>query len=212
MSGEGGLIRVVRFQNVGMRYGLGPEILHDVSFELDPGSFHFLTGPSGAGKSSLLKLIYLASRPSHGLITLFDRDIALAERDELPALRRRIGVVFQEFRLLDHLSVMDNVALPLRVAGAKESDIRDNVAELLDWVGLADHKSKRSIALTLASIPMPPAGSLFAASGVEASRWRCLDIVKRRIRPPLAAKRRSYGSPYYESKYELLAASGWKRG
>ena len=139
---------MVRFQNVGMRYGLGPEILHDVSFELEPGSFHFLTGPSGAGKSTLLKLIYLASRPSHGLITLFDRDIALVERDELPALRRRIGVVFQEFRLLNHLSVMDNVALPLRVAGAKESDIRDNVAELLDWVGLSDHLQSRPATLS----------------------------------------------------------------
>ena len=139
---------MVRFQNVGMRYGLGPEILHDVSFELEPGSFHFLTGPSGAGKSTLLKLIYLASRPSHGLITLFGRDIALAERDELPALRRRIGVVFQEFRLLDHLSVMDNVALPLRVAGVKESDIRDNVAELLDWVGLSDHLQSRPATLS----------------------------------------------------------------
>jgi len=130
---------VVRFENVGMRYGMGPEVLCDVSFALPAGSFHFLTGASGAGKSSLLKLMYLAQRPSRGLITLFGRDIATTSRRELPALRRRIGVVFQDFRLIDHLSALDNVALPLRVAGAKDEQIREHVAELLAWVGLADH-------------------------------------------------------------------------
>ena len=126
-----------------MRYGLGPEVLRDVSFHLAPGSFHFLTGPSGAGKSSLLRLLYLAHRPSRGLIRLFDRDIATTRRRELPALRRRIGVVFQDFRLLDHLSALDNVALPLRVAGAREGQIREHVAELLAWVGLADRLNAR---------------------------------------------------------------------
>jgi len=130
---------MVRFENVGMRYGMGPEVLHDVSFTIKPGSFHFVTGPSGAGKSTLLALMYLACRPSRGLITLFGRDIATLSRAELPALRRRIGVVFQDFRLLDHLTALENVALPLRVAGAKPSQIRDHVAELLSWVGLADH-------------------------------------------------------------------------
>ncbi|MFI5023415.1 MAG: cell division ATP-binding protein FtsE [Alphaproteobacteria bacterium] len=130
---------VVRFENVGMRYGMGPEVLCDVSFALAAGSFHFLTGASGAGKSSLLKLMYLAQRPSRGLITLFGRDIATTSRRELPALRRRIGVVFQDFRLIDHLSALDNVALPLRVAGAKDEQVREHVAELLAWVGLADH-------------------------------------------------------------------------
>ncbi len=129
---------MVRFQNVGMRYGLGPEVLHDVSFHLAPGSFHFLSGASGAGKSSLLKLIYLACRPSRGLVTLFDADVATLPRRALPAMRRRIGVVFQDFRLLDHLSVLDNVALPLRVAGAKRAEIREHAHELLDWVGLDD--------------------------------------------------------------------------
>ena len=127
---------MVRFENVGMRYGLGPEVLHDISLRFEPGSFHFLTGPSGAGKSSLMSLMYLAHLPSRGLITLFDRDIAITPRDELPALRRKIGVVFQDFRLLNHLSALDNVALPLRVAGAKEEKIRDHVPELLRWVGL----------------------------------------------------------------------------
>ncbi len=129
---------MVRFQNVGMRYGIGPEVLRDVSFELRPGSFHFLTGPSGAGKTSLLKLLYLARRPSRGLITMFDHDLSTTPRDKLPDLRRRIGVVFQDFRLLDHLSALDNVALPLRIAGAKEALVVEHVTELLQWVGLHD--------------------------------------------------------------------------
>jgi cell division transport system ATP-binding protein len=130
---------MVRFDNVGMRYGSGPEILRDVSFILAPGSFHFLTGASGAGKSTLLRLMYLARRPTRGLISLFDRDIATLPRADLPAVRRRIGVVFQEFRLINHLTAMQNVALPLRVAGAAEEQTRGHVAELLAWVGLADH-------------------------------------------------------------------------
>lgn len=129
---------MVRFQNVGMRYGLGPEVLRDISFRLEPGSFHFLVGPSGAGKSTLLKLLYLAERPTRGIITLFDEDLSVVPRDRLPALRRRIGVVFQDFRLVPHLSALENVALPLRVAGAKEADVREHVRELLSWVGLAD--------------------------------------------------------------------------
>ena len=130
---------MVRFDNVGMRYGSGPEVLRDVSFSLAPGSFHFLTGASGAGKSTLLRLMYLARRPTRGLINLFDHDIATLPRRELPAVRRRIGVVFQEFRLIDHLTAMQNVALPLRVAGTDEALIRQHTVELLSWVGLADH-------------------------------------------------------------------------
>ena len=126
-----------------MRYGTGPEVLREVTFSLAPGSFHFLTGRSGAGKSSLLKLMYLAHRPSRGLITLFDEDIATVPRNRLPRLRRRVGVVFQEFRLLNHLSAFDNVALPLRVAGVRESTVRKHVKELLQWTGLADHMKAR---------------------------------------------------------------------
>ncbi len=121
-----------------MRYGAGPEVLRDISFSLEPGSFHFLTGPSGAGKSSLLRLLYLAHRPSRGQINLFDHDIATTERRQLPALRRRIGVVFQDFRLLDHLTVFENAALPLRIAGMPDPEITEKVVELLEWVGLAD--------------------------------------------------------------------------
>ena len=130
---------VVRFENVGMRYGMGPEILHDLTFTLEAGSFHFLTGVSGAGKSSLLKLLFLAHRPSRGLITLFGRDVATLPRRAMPTMRRKIGVVFQDFRLLDHLTALENVALPLKVAGARDAKVLEHVAELLRWVGLEKH-------------------------------------------------------------------------
>jgi len=139
---------VIRFENVGVRYGIGPEVLRDINFDLETGSFHFLTGPSGAGKSSLLKLMYLAIKPSRGLISMFDQDVTKAERKDLPALRRRIGVVFQDFRLLPHLTALENVALPLRIAGAREEQIRDHVAELLAWVGLADRVNARPSTLS----------------------------------------------------------------
>jgi len=127
---------VVRFDDISMRYGRGPEVLKDLTFELERGSFNFLTGPSGAGKSSLLKLIYLAGQPSKGLIHLFGQDISRVAAKDKPLLRRRIGVVFQEFRLLEHMSAFDNAALPLRIAGRKPDTYRDDVAELLAWVGL----------------------------------------------------------------------------
>jgi len=139
---------MVRFENVGMRYGSGPEVLRDVSFALDSGSFTFLTGLSGAGKTTLLKLICLAEPPSRGLITLFGEDLATARRRDLPALRRRIGVVFQDFRLLSHLSAYDNVALPLRLAGKRESEYARDVRELLSWVGLGDRMTHVPSALS----------------------------------------------------------------
>jgi cell division transport system ATP-binding protein len=129
---------VVRLDSVGLRYGDGPEILKDVSFNLQPGSLCFLTGPSGAGKTSLLRLLFLALKPTRGLINIFEKDASQVSRWELPLLRRRIGVVFQEFRLLDHLTTFDNVALPLRVMGQSESSYRADVMDLLNWVGLED--------------------------------------------------------------------------
>jgi cell division transport system ATP-binding protein len=132
---------MVRFENVGLRYGLGPEVLRDLTFRIEPHSFQFLTGPSGAGKTSLLRLLFLSLKPTRGLITLFDQDIATLNKDELAKLRRRIGIVFQDFRLLDHLTTFENVALPLRVLGRKEADYRDEVSELLQWVGLGDRMS-----------------------------------------------------------------------
>ena len=139
---------MVRFENVGMRYGSGPEVLRDVSFVLESGSFTFLTGLSGAGKTTLLKLICLSEPPSRGLITLFGEDLATARRRDLPALRRRIGVVFQDFRLLSHLSAYDNVSLPLRLAGKRESEYARDVRELMSWVGLGDRMSARPATLS----------------------------------------------------------------
>jgi len=131
---------LIRFEHVGLRYGIGPEVLSDVSFALEPGSFHFLTGPSGAGKTSLLRLMYLGLMPTRGLVSMFGHNINGLRREQLAPLRQRIGVVFQEFRLLNHLSAFDNVALPLRIQGFSEKEIKNNVNELLNWVGLGDHK------------------------------------------------------------------------
>ena len=128
---------IVTFDNVGLRYGTEPEVLRDVSFTLHPGLFYFLTGASGAGKTSLLKLLYLAQRPSRGAIRMFGKDTITLPRERLPAFRRRLGVVFQDFRLVEHLSAFDNVALPLRVAGVREAEIAKPVADMLEWVGLA---------------------------------------------------------------------------
>jgi cell division transport system ATP-binding protein len=139
---------MVRFENVGMRYGAGPEVLRDVTFTLEAGSFTFLTGLSGAGKTTLLKLIYLGEPPSRGLITLFGHDMATARRADFPAIRRRIGVVFQDFRLLAHLSAFDNVALPLRLAGQHEGSYEHDVEELLSWVGLGDRMHARPATLS----------------------------------------------------------------
>ena len=126
-----------------MRYGTGGEVLRDLDFRLSKGGFYFLTGPSGAGKTSLLKLLYLAQRPTRGRIALFGEDLTAAPRDELPRFRRRIGVVFQDFRLIRHLSAFDNVALPLRISGASEEEVESPVREMLAWVGLADRASAR---------------------------------------------------------------------
>ena len=129
---------VIDFTNVGLRYGHGPEILRDLTFRIEPGSFHFLTGPSGSGKTSLLKLLLLSLKPTRGEVKLFGRDVSALDQDSLLQMRRHIGIVFQEFRLLDHLTTFENVALPLRVLGQPESEYRPNVIELLEWVGLGE--------------------------------------------------------------------------
>ena len=129
---------MVRFEHVGLRYGLGAEVLRDLTFRIDPRSFQFITGPSGAGKTSFLRLLFLSLRPTRGLITLFGHDIATLSKDALATLRRRIGIVFQDFRLLDHMTTYENVALPFRVMGKDEASYRNEVVELLHWVGLGD--------------------------------------------------------------------------
>jgi cell division transport system ATP-binding protein len=137
------MANIVQFENVGLRYGTSPETLSDISFTLETGAFYFLTGASGAGKTSLLKLLYLAQRPSRGVIRLFGEDAVMLPRSRLPGFRRRIGVVFQDFRLVSHLSAYDNIALPLRIAGVPEPDIDTPVREMLAWVGLSDRIDAR---------------------------------------------------------------------
>ena len=142
------LSAIVEFDSVGLRYGTGAEVLRDLNFRLAKGKFYLLTGPSGAGKTSLLKLLYLAQRPTRGRISLFGEDLAGAPRDVLPRFRRRIGVVFQDFRLVPHLSAFDNVALPLRISGRSEAEVEGPVREMLAWVGLADRASARPATLS----------------------------------------------------------------
>jgi cell division transport system ATP-binding protein len=134
---------IVRFDNVGLRYGTDKEVLTDISFTLFPGTFYFLTGASGAGKTSLLKLLYLALRPSRGMIRMFGTDAITLPRERLPGFRRRLGVVFQDFRLVQHLSAFDNIALPLRVAGVPEADLARPVADMRVWVGLGERTRAR---------------------------------------------------------------------
>lgn len=117
---------------------MGPEILRDLTFDIPRRSFQFLTGPSGAGKTTLLRLLFLSLQPTRGLIRMFDRDIVSIPQEDLPMLRRRVGIVFQDFRLLDHLTTYENVALPLRVRGKEESTYKADVLELLNWVGLGE--------------------------------------------------------------------------
>src|SRR5215203_703138 len=131
-------MRIVHFESVGMRYGLGPEVLRDLTFSIAPRSFQFLTGPSGAGKTTLLRLILLSIKPTRGLVSLFGEEVGRISGQALTGLRRRMGIVFQDFRLLNHLTTFENVALPLRVQGKDEASYRSEVIEILRWVGLGD--------------------------------------------------------------------------
>jgi len=143
---------MIRLERVGLHYGsgprTGPEVLRDISFRIEPGGFRWLQGPSGAGKSSLMRLLHLAIRPQAGKLTLLGIDIGDTVRRDLPPLRRRIGMVFQDFRLLPHLTAFDNIALPLRIAGRLEGQIRADVTEMLRWVGLADKEQSRPAELS----------------------------------------------------------------
>src|SRR4051812_24493970 len=123
---------MIALEHIAMEYLPGQEILKDVSLDLRRGSFHFLAGPSGVGKSTLLSLLWLQHRASKGRVHMFGDDITHLPREELPRYRRRIGVVLQDYRLLDHLTIAQNVALPLKVAGESPKDIEDKVKELLE--------------------------------------------------------------------------------
>ena len=129
---------MIKLQHVSLKYDSGSEVLRDVNVHLRPGSFHFLTGPSGAGKTSLLRLFFMALHPTRGSISMFNEDVTRVAPSKRAHLRRKIGLVFQDFRLLDHLSTWENVALPLRVVGKRESDYKEDVTDLLQWVGLGE--------------------------------------------------------------------------
>ena len=171
-----------RLEGVEFGYAQGPRVLRDIDLILARGSFHFLTGPSGAGKSSLLRLLHLAARPSSGRLTLFGEDVSLIRRRDAPRLRRRIGVVFQDFRLMEHLSVFDNAALPLRLSGRRPADYTPDVHEMLRWVDLGGRMDdlpatlsggeKQRLAIARAVIGKPdliladePTGNVDAAMG-----------------------------------------------
>lgn len=129
---------IAQLVGLGHQYEEGPEIFKGVTFDIEKGSFHFLTGPSGSGKSSLLRILYLGLKPSWGSLQLFGEDTLKIKRSLIPLLRQKIGVVFQEFKLLEHLKVLDNVSLPLRVRGVDARRARKQAQEILDWVGLGE--------------------------------------------------------------------------
>jgi len=143
---------MIRLEHVGLHYGSGPRkgpvVLRDLNFSVPAGGFRWLLGPSGAGKSSLMRLLHLAIRPSAGQLTVLDADVGALRRSALAPLRRRIGMVFQDFRLLEHLSAFDNVALPLRLAGRAEPEIRADVKDMLRWVGLIEKADERPAELS----------------------------------------------------------------
>src|ERR1700704_2743041 len=147
-------LSLVRFENVGLRYGLGPEILRDLSFLIPAHSFQFLTGPSGAGKTSLLRLLFLSLRPTRGLVNLFGHDVSLLGKDQIADLRKRIGIVLQDFRLLDHMTTYENVALPFRVMGRDESSYRREVRmKALPPILSGGEKQRAAIARAVISRP-----------------------------------------------------------
>lgn len=156
---------VIAFEAVAFSYPAGHEVLKDITFRMKRGELRFLTGPSGAGKSTVLRLLFLALKPTSGTATLFGRNVATLNASELPLLRRRLGVVFQDFRLLDHLTLYENVALPLRAMGQVQVDYHRDVTDLLDWVGLkgraGDHPDtlsggeKQRVAIARAVVTRP---------------------------------------------------------
>jgi len=132
-------VEIIKFERVGLQYSTGQTVFYELSYSFFAGTFYFLTGPSGVGKTSLLKLIYRGFKVSEGKISVFGRDVDSLSASELPSFRQRMGLVFQDCRLIDHLSVLDNVALALKITGTDTRRSRTYATELLHWVGLGDH-------------------------------------------------------------------------
>ncbi len=139
---------MITLEHIAMEYTEGQPILKDISFTLERGSFHFLTGASGAGKSTLLSILSLQNKPTHGKFHMFGENVTQMERAELPRLRRRVGIVLQDYRLLDHLTVLENVSLPLKVMGESDEEIKPKAFELLEWIGLSEHQNAKPATLS----------------------------------------------------------------
>jgi len=139
---------MITAQKIGLRYDGGPEVINDASFHLEEGSFHYLTGPSGSGKTSLMRMLHVGKLPSRGVMRIFGSDITAASRGERAKIRRKIGVIFQNYRLLPHLSVFDNIALPLRLADAPEPKIKQAVTDIVEWIGLGDNLKSKPVFLS----------------------------------------------------------------
>ncbi len=127
---------MIRCNNMSLEYIAGKPVLRHVNLHLEAGSFTFVSGASGAGKSSLLSMFALSLKPTSGHLQLFGADVTNLTREELPPVRRKIGTVFQDFQLLNHLSVAENVALPLKISGESRDQIHTKVKELIGWIGL----------------------------------------------------------------------------
>lgn len=139
---------IINLRNVGMRYGNNPEILSDIELSIDKGDFYFLKGPSGSGKTSLLKLLYLDHKAVRGEVKILGHNVDTLSRNSLANIRKRVGVVFQDYMLLNHLTVFDNVALPLRILGKSESYIQKHVTEMLNWIDMGQHMQTTPNALS----------------------------------------------------------------
>lgn len=130
---------MIRLEKVSARYTPETEVLKSIDLHLKPGGFYFLCGGSGAGKSTLLRILSLTQPVTAGSLEIFGQKITSMRHEQLPALRRKIGLVVQDYQLLDHLTIRENVGLPLKIGGEKPVEIRPKVQELLEWVGIADH-------------------------------------------------------------------------
>ena len=130
---------IIKFQNLDFSYGKVEPILHNINLEIERGGFYFLTGKSGAGKTSLLKLIYLGIRPTNGYAYIFGKESKKYTNKQIALMRQNISVVFQDYKLLPHLSAYDNVALPLRIKGEDNKTIDNKVRAIIKWVGLEKH-------------------------------------------------------------------------
>ena len=133
---------MIEFSNVTKSYSVGTKALRGVSMQIEDGEFVFLVGPSGSGKSTIIKLITGELKPTSGSVHVNGYSLERIRRREIPMLRRTIGVVFQDFRLIENMTVYDNVAFAMRVIGASTAEIRSRVPYVLNLVGL-EHKSRR---------------------------------------------------------------------